>query len=894
MKVIVLSLVFIISSTLWAQYSPGTEWLTIKTEHFNIIYDKNLDRDAQNIANDIENYYKSLSDDLSGEIDRYTIVLPADSIVSNGYVNPTNNKSVFYPVPPLEPFAGATPWYKLLSIHETRHMAQFSFIRDSILERILELLFGSYGITGALFIPSYMYEGDAVLTETLLSDSGRGRYPGFERGLRTILLNDKNYSFSKALLQSGRDFVPNYYVLGYYLITYLKIEYGTDILPKIINSASNNPLPLNFSTASLFATGKTMPSLYKEVKNDLYWKWSEQDSKINPTVTEKVKLDSHTGYVNRKSFTVLEDERVLYIEESLNKKGLLIENSSGKRIEHKIITDDFSTNGRDVIYVSQSSDARWIYSQYSDIYKYNLDTRKSIKLSEKQRYLTARYSNKGDKIAVIEYSKNRIASVLILENNSMEVLKKFPFSPGEMINSISWSDDDKEIILSKISENGSSIGILNLNTKRYEDLTAIDNTVKTHPLKYKNYLIYVSTYSGIENINSVNIDTKEIYQVVSSRFGVNYPEVFNDNLYFSQYSIDGYNIEQISINRENWTPLADVDMNHVDYFEPLLEDRITPNNELINYKPTNYNPNTNLIDVHSWLINPILPAVIKSEVITLSTNDYTDDFFKVQEVLLFSSDYLDKMDATFYSHYNYDSESFDLGSYGLYRGFYPIIGWDFNLYSENISSSISTFNNRFSFQIPLTFYNDDNTTSIAIGIAPEYYVDFREDGNRIFDLSYFLSFEFSNNNYEFISILDFNQAFNTDFSSLFKLTTNLSTVGLLKFDSFNIYNSTVWSVKSDQYPLNSELSVDYNLPLFYPDLTIFNWVYFRSVDIKAGYDYIFTKGSGYNKQVGVTLKLNYNLLRAPVEWYTSFEYYYDFNKSEFVSFLSPIVIKTSL
>lgn len=111
MKAFCVSIMLIISTTIWAQYSPHTQWSTIKTEHFTIIYDNNLDRDAQLIANDIENYYISLSDDLSGEIDRYTLVLPAGTIESNGYVNSLNNKSVFYSTPPLEPFAGAIPWY---------------------------------------------------------------------------------------------------------------------------------------------------------------------------------------------------------------------------------------------------------------------------------------------------------------------------------------------------------------------------------------------------------------------------------------------------------------------------------------------------------------------------------------------------------------------------------------------------------------------------------------------------------------------------------------------------------------------------------------------------------------------------------------------------------------
>lgn len=768
-------------------------------------------------------------------------------------------------------------------------MAQYTYIRDSFLGKTLEFLFGSYGITSAFFIPSYIYEGDAVLTETLLSDAGRGRDPGFERGLRTILLNDKDYSFSKALLQSGRDYVPNYYVLGYYLITHLKREYGTDILPEMINFSSNYVLPLNFSTASLLATGKTIPSHYNDVKNELYEKWSEQDSKITPTSTEKVVLDNLKGYVSRTSYRVLDEKRVLYIEQSLNTKSLLIEKNNNKRVVHINIPKDFSTSGNNVLYVSKSSDSRWGYEQYSDIYRYNLESKKVDKLTENQRFLTAQYSGNGNKIAVIDFSKDRIATIKILNSTSMEVLQAIPFKEGDVINSISWSNNNK-LIISKISDKGNSLGILDLETEIYDDITAVDKTLKTKPQVFKNYLIYVSTYSGIENINSVNMDTKEIFQVVSSRFGVDYPEVFNDELYFSQYNVNGYNIEKVDLNTDAWIPLEYVENNHVDYFEPLLADVIIPGDENINYEFNSYNPNMNLLDIHSWVVNPFLPTVIKSEVY----NSTRDTFFNVQELLLFSTDHLDYMDANFYLHYNISQKSADIGSYGVYRGFYPIIGWDFNLYSENISGAISSLNSSLNFTLPLNFYRDNNSSSLSIGFAPGYYVDLRDNATNVFSLSYYVNYGFNSDCFDINSTVGFNHVINSLSPSVVNFKTNLMALGFFKSDNFNIFNSTTWSIRSGFSPLQSVTSFDYNIPLLYPDLNILNWAYFSSVDLNIGYDNIYTKGQEFQNKVNATLKLNYYLLRVSIEWYTSFEYYYDFNLSEFDYTFTPIEIETSL
>ena len=60
----------------------------------------------------------------------------------------------------------------------------------------LYLLFGEQiiGASAGLFIPTWLFEGDAVCTENALSNYGIGRSPNFEMGLRTQILNKKLYS----------------------------------------------------------------------------------------------------------------------------------------------------------------------------------------------------------------------------------------------------------------------------------------------------------------------------------------------------------------------------------------------------------------------------------------------------------------------------------------------------------------------------------------------------------------------------------------------------------------------------------------------------------------------------------------------------------------------------
>ena len=85
---------------------------------------------------------------------------------------------------------GSTEWYELLVIHEGRHMFQFGQA-DRRINRLFRLLGGEriQSLAGFLMIPGWFWEGDAVVNETLLSESGRGRQPYFNREIRALLLD---------------------------------------------------------------------------------------------------------------------------------------------------------------------------------------------------------------------------------------------------------------------------------------------------------------------------------------------------------------------------------------------------------------------------------------------------------------------------------------------------------------------------------------------------------------------------------------------------------------------------------------------------------------------------------------------------------------------------------
>ena len=81
-----------------------------------------------------------------------------------------------------------------------------------------------------------VWEGDAVLMETLLTSGGRGRMPEFTMPIRTMLLSGKRHSYYKMIFGSYRNWSANPYPFGYLMAAYLRRQKGTFIWSDVMTA----------------------------------------------------------------------------------------------------------------------------------------------------------------------------------------------------------------------------------------------------------------------------------------------------------------------------------------------------------------------------------------------------------------------------------------------------------------------------------------------------------------------------------------------------------------------------------------------------------------------------------------------------------------------------------
>jgi len=379
----------------FGRFKPGINWQQINTPVIRVIFPKGLESQANRVANNIlyinQNSHASIGP-LSKKLD---LILNNQGIISNGYVTLMPYRSEFYTTPMQDGFAlGTSPWLDLLSVHEYRHALQFINLRQGF-TKLVWVLTGEAGWATLINFttPAWFFEGDAVATETALTNQGRGRMPSFLQQYKSILLNDRKYSYMKARNGSYRDIVPNEYELGYFLCSYGREKFGNDLWTKVIRqTASMKGTIYPFSDAVMAYSGMNTRKFYNKAFSDYKETWSKEIRQADITPLTPVSTPSKT--VTDYRFPVYQtDGNLLVYKESFKEIGAIYRiTPEGKEV--KVCTTGisldpyFTASGNQITWTEVTWDVRYSSQNYSDVVIYHTDICRKIYLTRKQRYFS--------------------------------------------------------------------------------------------------------------------------------------------------------------------------------------------------------------------------------------------------------------------------------------------------------------------------------------------------------------------------------------------------------------------------------------------------------------------------------------------------------------------------
>ncbi|MBI9063645.1 MAG: hypothetical protein JEZ14_16810 [Marinilabiliaceae bacterium] len=543
----------IISTVSNAQYySSGSDpasikWHQIKSPYFKVVFPEEFEREARRFTALLDSLYLHGSHSLDHTPKPINVLMHSRDAYSNGFVSWAPKRMEVYTTPHQDMFA--QDWLEQLAIHEFRHVVQIDKLNQGF-TRGLSFFFGQQAIGAVLglYAPMWFLEGDAVLTETMLSPSGRGRKPEFEQQLRAQLLEKGSYHYDKAYFGSYQDYIPNHYHMGYLLVAGARHEYGAKVWEQALTESARHPWSITpFNSGIKEVTGMNKVPLYNSVFNQWKEDWQEQEKALSYSAyTPLTKRDPH--YKSYSWPTPIDASRIIAEVTGPGEIRRFVEvnTSTGKEstihIPGSREREPFYYNAGQLVWTELEPHPRWENQMFSVIRIKDLKSGKQKKITSRSRYFAPALSPDGKTIATVHVSDENNYYIHLLNAESGAVIKtietpnkQFPMTPA-------WHENGRELVLILLGDEGKQIALLNTDHSIWTSITPPDYTQIRLPRFDGDNILFCGSWTGIENIYRMTKSGKNLEQLTSSRFGAAMvmPSASSGHIIYSDYTSDGY------------------------------------------------------------------------------------------------------------------------------------------------------------------------------------------------------------------------------------------------------------------------------------------------------------------------------------------------------------------
>jgi hypothetical protein len=546
-----------------SQNPPALRWQEVRTPHFRVLYAGGLDSAAQRTAARLEQLHGPGVATLGVNPRPISVVLQSQTTVSNGFVTFLPRHAEFFITPEQGLGLGTVDWLDGLVVHEFRHVGQFEKARQGV-GRVLGPLLGDGALgVAAVGVPQWFFEGDAVGTETALTRSGRGRIPYFSVGLRANLLAGRRYSYQKAVNGSLRDNVPDWYVLGYFMTSYLKAHYGLEVWSRVLDRYYRFPFyPFSFSDGIRRTTGLTVEQVYDRSMAEIDSTWRTQLA-AQPAATP---ARAFRVQASEKVFTQYQypqyvtDSTVLALKSGLGHiaQFVLLSRTGRERVAfvpgQLNIPDMLSVKGGKAVWPEYQQNARWGQQIASELKVLDLATGRLTRLGKGRRYSAAALSPDGRRLVATRTDAAYHHALIILDAQTGAEIQTLPNPANDFYQQPRWHPDGRRVVAVALRPAGKTLVLLD-PTGQGRDLLPVANVNLANPQPWRDFVLYNSAQAGTDNIYAVSTRTGQTYRVTSRPFGAYHAAVAPDGrtLAFHDYRATGARVVEMPLDTLAWT-----------------------------------------------------------------------------------------------------------------------------------------------------------------------------------------------------------------------------------------------------------------------------------------------------------------------------------------------------
>ena len=573
-KIIIILTILLLPMSVAAQFyvtgdDPGRlKWYSMDTDNFRIIYPEGNDSLARIYGTNLEKYRIPVSR-TSGYLPggpgklRMPVVLHTYN-TSNGSVAWAPKRMDLFTIPSAyepEPI----PWEQMLAVHESRHVSQMQFGMTGAMKPFNWAFGEMFNILVSILYPNIStMEGDAVITETAYSNSGRGRTADFLNYYRVAFDNGISRTWQQWRFPSQKNYSPSYYALGYMTVGGTRYLYDfPDFMDKAYHLVAQKPYRvIGFRSLQKEAAGKDkFREVFKEITDSMNVIW-------------KAEADARAPYIAMEAVT---EEARLYSDYTSN---IFIGNelySIKKGHEHTPAIVRIGTDGEHKV-THFSSQASKIKFHGTRIYWSETlpDERWSMQTKSKIRFMNGTISNNGSPLwsgnrnlsdgdlllynptpsedgkflSCVEYMVKGGSALVICGSSDEESDPIARSAAPEGIQLVETAWIGNQIYATGISEKGYGIykaGLIDGNGRfeaSWEEVLSAEPVMVKDFASYSGELTFTCDITGVNELYHFNPQTSRLIQKTSIRHGGESFTYSPDGewLYFSSQTVKGKQI----------------------------------------------------------------------------------------------------------------------------------------------------------------------------------------------------------------------------------------------------------------------------------------------------------------------------------------------------------------
>ena len=539
-------------------HPSGLKWRILDADAIRLIYPEGMKPSANRVASLIDHMHYHNRKSIGAQHHKINMLIQNQTIIPNGYVALAPFRSELFSTPPQSiTLSGSLDWMDILAVHEYRHVQQYSNANRGI-TKVGHILFGEQGWAAfsGLSVPNWYWEGDAVIMETALSKGGRGRAPFFTLEQRALAHADKNYTYIKQRNGSLKSLLPSHYPLGYMMLTHIRDHFGNSITADIFHDAADyDGIIYPFSQAVRRYTGLNTKELYQQSWQASKEKWEEQLENIQLIPTKKITPKPKRTVTNYRYPKLLEDGSIIAIKSSYKKTQEIVRIRDGK--EEKLChigihVDPYLALGGDLLtWTEAARDGRRGYQVFSDILIYDLHTRKRRRLTKRGKWFSPAPAPDARSLAAIHISPEQENQLILLQSSDGRVLDTFPNPENWFLSRPAWTPDGQAIICVARHKSQLTLAKYDVQTKARSTLLPWTSHTLDLPIVHGNRVYFQASFNGIDNIYATDIaGHKPVYPMSSVAVGAYDASVSPDGkeLLFAEFTDMGFQLSRQSLN----------------------------------------------------------------------------------------------------------------------------------------------------------------------------------------------------------------------------------------------------------------------------------------------------------------------------------------------------------